>query len=141
MPRLGKVGYAEPIPTLDSLGNSQLELVRDRIRYAHTKRAQKPDRPKLDVRAETGTGPHTPCGNPVTGGSAQRHRQRGLRRDPSRDRSHVENRPPACHPHQHMISYEYDQITFLKSILARIGKSTHQITRDTWPVGRSGLWQ
>lgn len=36
-----KVGYAEPITTLDSLGNSQLELVRDRIRYELKKRTVK----------------------------------------------------------------------------------------------------
>jgi hypothetical protein len=36
-----KVGYAERISTLDSLGNSQLELVRDRIRYENTKRTAK----------------------------------------------------------------------------------------------------
>lgn len=32
-----KLGLPEPIATLSSLGNSQLELVRDRIRYEHTK--------------------------------------------------------------------------------------------------------
>ncbi len=36
-----KVGYPEPISSLNSLGNSQLELVRDRIRYEHTKRTAK----------------------------------------------------------------------------------------------------
>lgn len=33
-----KVGYTEPIKSLDDLGNNQLELVRDRVRYEVTKK-------------------------------------------------------------------------------------------------------
>jgi hypothetical protein len=41
-----KLGLAEPITTLNALGNSQLELVRDRIRYEHTKQKIKSGKPK-----------------------------------------------------------------------------------------------
>jgi hypothetical protein len=36
-----KLNYAEPIMSLNDLGNSQLELVRDRVRYEATKRKTK----------------------------------------------------------------------------------------------------
>lgn len=36
-----KLGYAQPISSLNDLGNSQLELVRDRIRYEATKKKTK----------------------------------------------------------------------------------------------------
>jgi hypothetical protein len=36
-----KIGYATPITGLSDLGNNQLELVRDRVRYEHTKRTVK----------------------------------------------------------------------------------------------------
>lgn len=36
-----KVGYADPITSLNDLGNNQLELVRDRVRYEATKRKTK----------------------------------------------------------------------------------------------------
>jgi hypothetical protein len=36
-----KIGYTTPITGLSDLGNNQLELVRDRVRYEHTKRTVK----------------------------------------------------------------------------------------------------
>jgi hypothetical protein len=45
------VGHSEPITTLDSLGNNQLELVRDKIRYENTKRKAKAAQSK--ARKET----------------------------------------------------------------------------------------
>lgn len=36
-----KLGYAQPISSLNDLGNSQLELVRDRVRYEATKKKSK----------------------------------------------------------------------------------------------------
>ena len=37
----GKLDYAEPITSLNDLGNNQLELVRDRVRYEATKKKSK----------------------------------------------------------------------------------------------------
>jgi len=47
-----KLGYASPIESLSDLGNNQLELVRDRIRYEDTKRKTKAKQAKAKRKSD-----------------------------------------------------------------------------------------